>query len=185
MSESPTTNQTGKLDAIFIINIVSLMLTFISTVILGLKLRMKCCCGEISMKGKDNTSKDSPSPPTTTATTTEPPAEVEMPATESHMRGRSRTTKRRSLERRSNSLEKEKTQEDDEQEEAEEAVAEAPVESPAATKMPLTPETGSTASKKKRPSSVIIKQGGAEVIVEIVQPSPPATASGLQQTEKC
>lgn len=180
MSESPTPNQTGKLDAIFIINIVSLMLTFISTVILGLKLRMKCCCGEISMKGKDNTSKDSPSPPTTTG----PPAEVEMPATESHMRGRSRTTKRRSLERRSNSPEKEKTQEDDEQEEAEAAV-EAPVESPAATKMPLTPETGSTASKKKRPSSVIIKQGGAEVIVEIVQPSPPAGTSGLQQAEKC
>lgn len=51
----------NKLDTTLLI--VNLCLTFISTVILGLKIRMKCCCGELAMKGKDNTSTDTPPTP--------------------------------------------------------------------------------------------------------------------------
>lgn len=62
MSESPTASSNKVETTLLIVNLV---LTFISTVILGLKIRMKCCCGELAMKGKDNNSPDSPLAPST------------------------------------------------------------------------------------------------------------------------
>ena len=185
MSESPATTQTGKLDAIFIINIVSLVFTFISTVILGLKLRMRCCCGEISMKGKDNTSKDSPSP--APAAVEQPkPEEREAPRVrESH---RTTTAKRNSLERtapghraikRHRPPEDTSPTEDDDEEEEEQ---ESPEGAASAIAMPTAPHAADTGSTKSgRPSSVILKQtkdGGlviektADVTVEILPPTP-------------
>lgn len=184
MSESPATTQTSKLDAIFIINIVSLVFTFISTVILGLKLRMRCCCGEISMKGKDNTSKDSPSP--APAAVEPKPVEREVP----HVREPHRSTptgKRNSLEKSlgHSALKRRRPPEDAspaEEEEEDDEEQESPEAAASAIAMPMAPHAADTGSTKSgRPSSVILKQtkdGGlviektADVTVEILPPTP-------------
>jgi len=60
MSDSPTGYSSRPETTLLIANLV---LTFIGTAILSLKIRMKCCCGELAMKGKDNTATDSPPTP--------------------------------------------------------------------------------------------------------------------------